>query len=391
MTTIPTIAQLYSATIAALDAEFGTSISPFGKAVLRALAGVWAGILKMYYLAIANLQKNIWVDTAESVAVGGTLERFGFTKLGRLPYPATQGYYTCTVNGTTGAVIPALTQFRSDDDSSAPGFLFILDTAYTLPASSGSITLRSLTAGITSQLAITDTLTPTAPIIDVTPSATVSAISVFPVAAETIEEYRAKALQAYQIRPQGGAPADYRLWGLDAAGVRQIYPYAWSGHSNEVLVYVEATVADSVGPPFKGVPTPTIIAAVEAAIQADPTTTMGRRPLAVENVEVVAINPLTITIEVDSNGTITVDQQAVIKQALIEGTYLIRPFIAGIDNLVDRNDTISAYGLGNMIFEAIGGVIISAITLTVSGAPVASYEFDNGEIPYLAAAAITFI
>lgn len=381
MVTIPTTQELYDGIVTDIETELGVSLPTEGKNMLRALAAVQAGKLKLFYLAIANLQKNIWVDTADPVASGGTLERFGFTKLERYPYPATAGVYTVTVTGTTGATIPALTQFKSDDDSLNPGYLFMLDTAYVMPSSTSSISLRALTAGNESLLAVANTLTATAPILNVNQQVVVTAITTDPVDAETVEEYRDKAIQAYQLTPQGGAPADYRLWGLDAEGTRQIYPYATSGASNEVTVYVEALWTGSTP---AGVPTPTILSDVADDIETDPVTGVGRRPLGVFQVNVEPIVPLDVDITIDSGGTITAPQQALITAAIEEAAYNIRPFIAGIDNAALRNDTISTFGIGSVVIDTIGGVIISSITMDVDGSPVTSYQFtSDGEIPFI--------
>ena len=381
MTTLPTIQELYESFVTDIETEFGVVIPDEGKSFLRALAAVEAAKLKLFYLALGNLQKNIWVDTADPVAVGGTLERFGYTKLQRYPNPATEGVYLCTATGTAGAVIPALTQFKSDDDSTSAGYLFILDTAYTMTGSSDNITLRALTAGRESVLEVGDTLTSVSPIVNVNSQVVVSVITTDPVNAETVEEYRAKAIQAYQLNPQGGAPADYRLWGLDAAGTRQIYPYASSGNPNEIDVFVEATIADSIG--GNGTPTPTILADVAADIEADPDTGVGRRPLGVFAVNVQSIVVKNVTITINSGGAFTPTQEALITQALTDAIYDIRPFIAGIDAVADRNDTLSTFGIGSVVVATVGGVLISSITMTVGGTPYTSYNFDNGEIPYL--------
>lgn len=388
MTTLPTTEDLFNGIISDIDVEFGVAINPEGKAFLRALAAVEAAKLKLFYLTIGNLQKNIWVDTAEPVEVGGTLQRFGFTKLQRYPNPATQGRYEVEVTGTVGATTPALTQFKSNDDSLNPGFLYILDAAFILATNPDTITIRALTAGTESLLDVGDTLTATAPILNVSQSVEVTAITTDPVNAETIEEYRAKAIQAYQLEPQGGAPADYRLWGLDAAGTRQIYPYAASGLPNEINVFVEATIDDSTD--GKGTPTGTILTDVADDIETDPITGVGRRPLGVFLVNVEPIVPLDVDITIDSGGTITLAQQAVIQTAIDEWAYNIRPFIAGIDNAATRNDVISTFGIGSVVIEAIGGVIISSISMDVDGSTVTSYQFDaNGEIPFINP--ITFI
>lgn len=387
MATIPTLQELYNDFITNFETEFGISIADFGKSFLRADSGAEAAMLKLFYLSIGNLQKNIWIDTADPVSAGGTLERFGFTKLLRYPYPATQGKYVCSVVGTALAVIPALTTFKSNDSSLNPGFLYILDVAYTLTGSGDTITLRALTAGTTSLLAVSDTLTSTAPIINVNSVVTVASIFVDPIDAETIEQYRAVALQAYQLSPQGGAPADYVLWGMDAAGVRKIYPYV--GATDEIDIFVEAILSDSVGPPFKGVPTPTILTDVTNDIETDPVTGIQRRPMGTFVVNVAAIHPRDADITIDSGGTITADQQATIIAALTESIYQIRPFIAGVDNAANRNDTISVFGIGNVIIQSVGTVIIASIDLDVGGSPVSSFQFDIGNIPYLNS--VTFI
>lgn len=390
MTSIPTLLALYNEIINDLQTEFGVIISNFGKAWLRGFASTQASKLKLFYLALGNVQKNTNPLTAEPNAVGGTLNDWGTVK-GLTIRPATQGVYTCSVSGTAAAIIPANTTFISDDSSLNPGLLYILDNDYTMPGATGSITLRALTGGTDALLALTNTLTSTTPIVNVNSSSTVTAIATSPTDAETTEQFRARVLLAYQLSPQGGAPADYRLWASDAAGVRTSYPYAATGVANEVDLYVEAIPIDGIGPPYKGVPTSTILTDVTNDVETDPDTGVGRRPLGVFAVNVQAIVPKDLTIQIDSGGTITADQQALIISALLEAVYEIRPFIGGIDNVATRNDIVSEFSIGNVIINTIGGVLISAIDLTVDATPTVSYQFDNGEIPYIDASDITFI
>lgn len=229
MANIPTFNQLNTAILSDLEAQYGITISLFGKVFLRALAAVQAGKLKILYLVLGNLQKNVWVDTADAEEIGGTLQRFGRIKLGRNPFPPVAGQYTVVVTGSIGAVIPSETTFKSDDDSTSPGFIYVLDNAYTLTSITDSITVRALTAGIESKLNILDKLTATAPIALVNSSVSVYTIIVNPLAAEDLEDYRTKTNQSFRLEPQGGAATDYRLWAQDAQGVERVYPYAKSG------------------------------------------------------------------------------------------------------------------------------------------------------------------
>ena len=383
MTTIPTISELYTSILTDLEAELGIQISPIGRVFLRALAAVQAAKLKLFYLAIGFVQKNIFADTADPEALGGTLERFGRVKLNRNPFAATAGEYAVDVTGTVGATVEAQTTFKSDDTSTSPGFLYVLDAAVTLTSTTQSITLRALTAGNASELFVSDTLTVTSPIAQVNDLATITAITIDPLAAETIEVYRARVLEAYRLEPQGGAASDYRLWSSDAQGVKQSYPYSASGAVNEVDVYIEATDADSV-PVGSGIPTATIITDVEAVIEFDPDTTQplderGRRPVQVI-VNVLPITPIPIDIDiVDFTGT-ALDENTVTAAltAYVDG---IRPFIAGADVLAESNDTININGIIFTIQDAVQGVNFTSLTLLVDSVPSNATQFLLGDIP----------
>ncbi len=392
MITIPTIAELQADILADLEMQFGANIPTFGKSFLRALALVQAAKLKLYYLAIANLQKNIFVDTAEPESIGGTLERFGRVKLNRNPFPAQPGYYDLEVTGTISAVIPAQTTFKSNDDSAAPGKLFILDEAFTLTATTDIINVRALEPGIEAKLSIGDQLTATAPILNVASIATVDAETIAPLAAETVEDYRAKALDAYRLEPQGGAATDYRLWSADAQGVKQTYPYAKTGAANEINVYVEATIADSTD--GKGTPGSAILTDVADVIEYDPDTTRpieerGRRPLGVFQVHVLPVTIRTVNINVASFTGITPAIETALTTAITDAVNAVRPFVASADILANKNDILDKNKIINAILTARPGSVFGTITLNVDGMDYTSYTFLDGNIPWVDT--ITFV
>lgn len=386
MIAIPTIKQLYDDILSDLQNELGITIPNYGKNFLRALAAVQAAKLKLYYLSIGKLQKNIFIDTADRESSGGTLERFGRIKLGRNPFPATQGQYTITVTGNAGATVPAQTTFKSNDDTQNPGKLFVLDAAYTMPGATGTMTVRALEAGLESRLNVGEGLTATAPLSAIDSGAVVASEFVIPQAAEDIEDYRQKGLDSYRLEPQGGAAADYRLWGLDAQGVKQIYPYAKSGAANEINVFVEATIADSVD--GKGTPTATILNEVADDIELDPDTTLpiserGRRPLGVFAVNVLPVVIRQVDIVVTGYQNLTVDKQNIILASLSEMINAKRPFIAGADILAERNDVLGVNNIISTILSAVTDSVFTSVTLNVDSISVINIQFDNGNIPYL--------
>lgn len=383
-----TLSQLYAQIKADLEAQMQSSIPAIGKAMLRVFAMVQAAKLWLVYLAVAGVQKNIFVDTADPESMGGTLQRFGRVKLNREPFPAVAGQYEVTVTGTAGGIIPASQTFKSNDDSNSPGKLFVLDVAYTMPASTGTITLRALEAGLDAKLVVGDELTSTAPIALVDSLATVTAETVEPRAAEDLEDYRAAAILAYQLEPQGGAGSDYRIWATDAQGVQRVYPYATPGEIGEVDLYVEATTADSTD--GNGTPSAQLLLDVEEVIERDPDTTKplnerGRRPISAWQVNYLPVTPKPVVVEITGYVGLTSAIETAIENGIVDALAEIRPFVASCDVLADRNDTISINKLIFIVQTAVPASVFASLTMTVDGNSLSSYQFENGDIPYLSA------
>jgi uncharacterized phage protein gp47/JayE len=385
MINIPTLKSLYDDILLNLEAEFGSNIPRFGKAFLRALAAVQAAKLKLIYLRIAVLQKNIFADTADPGSKGGTLERFGIMKLGRDMFPAVAGQYDVTITGTIGATIDAQTTFKANDDSSNPGKMFILDTPHTMATISETIRLRALEAGTDSQLSIGDELTSTSPIIGINKTATVNSEYIAPLAAEEVEDYREKVVQAYQLEPNGGAVGDFRIWASDAQGVARVYPYPKSGSPGEINLFVEATAADSTD--GFGTPTADILDTVAEVIELDPDTTKtiderGRRPmLMIVNCLAVSIKSITITIAGFQD--LTAAKQTAILNSMISRIGDIRPFITGADALEDKDDILNTNIIISQILSVSPGAIFGAVKLYVDGVELSTNTFQNGDIPNL--------
>jgi len=385
MIVIPTLTQLYNSILNDLESEMQVSIPLFGKIFLRAVAAVQAAKLKLFYVAIGKVQKNSFIDSADPESSGGTLERFGRVKLGRNPFPAQAGEYTVTVTGTIGAVIPAQTTFKSNDDSLNQGLLFILDVEHEMVTTSDSVTIRALTAGSGSKILINDQLTATAPIANVDSIVTVNSETVTPLDAESIEDYRQKGIEAYQLEPNGGSPGDYRIWAADAQGVERVYPFARSGFTAEINLFIEATVADSTD--GFGTPPPSMLADVEDVVELDPDTTKpinqrGRRPMGM----IVNFLPVTvkmIDIEILDAVDFTADEKTAIFNTINERVNTTRPFVAGADVLASKKDVINKNHIISDILSVKPSALFSDVTLTVAGVTVNTYQFLNGDIGHL--------
>lgn len=386
MTTIPTIQQLYADIKQDLESSFNFTFPVFGKLFLAGLAMVQAAKMKLYYLALAFVQKNVAPDTADSESMGGTLERFGRIKLNRNPFEARQGQYTATVTGISGAIIKAQTTFKSNDDTLNAGKLFVIDYQYTMPANTGTITIRALEAGIDSKMQNGEMLTATAPILGVERIITIVSETVQPLTAEDLEDYRQKVLDAYRLEPQGGAATDYRLWASDVQGVARVYPYAKTGFSNEINVFIEAEFINSID--GKGTPSNTMITDVRDVIEFDPDTTKplyerGRRPLGVFDLHCIAITPLDVDVIINGFIGATPAIETEITSAIKTEIDKIRPFVSAADILENKNDILDVNKIIATILTARAGSTFGTIQLIVNSVSTSSYVFTNGNIPNL--------
>ena len=369
MITIPTTAQIYTNTLANLQSSLGITNPIVKKTFLIPIATVWAGLLTIWYKTLGQIQANIWVDTCDDA----TLLRFGFVILARYPYPAVQAKYNIQVTTTViGSHIPAGTVFKSDDSSTNPSMLYVLDTNHTMAGYTDYIVVRAMVGGTGSQLAIGDTMTLTAPLTNIGNSASVLSEAVTPVDAETLTDYRAKVIQKIQLIPGSWSAVDYRLIGIEVAGVKQIYAYTDLITANTVDVYVE-------GETYGAIPSASTLIVNNVNTAITPYV-----PLGVHTVNYNSCNTNIIAITITSGAFLafTTAQQTLITNAVVAFINTVRPFIASCDLIQNRNDTISAYNLYSVVSGAVPGYGFTSITFTVDSVPTATYVSDLGNIPF---------
>lgn len=385
---IPTIIQLYNDILNDIATEFGVDVNDLGVTYQKE-AKVQAAKIYTAYLALSAEQKNVFYDLAEE----SVLIRYGSIILGRKPAPAEAGEYSVEVKGTIGATIPASTTFRANDNTLAAGYLFVVDSEFILSATTDYITVRALEPGIISALYIDDLVTSTAPIVNVDSEGKVTAIAKQPVAKESIASYRADVIQASQIEPQGGSPGDYRLWTLDVPEVRTSYWFAKDGEPGNIQGYIEATKENTAPAEIVGIPTQETLDEVytpqdgltpeSGVVVINETTGKGRRPIGVSGVEVLPVNPLSVDIYlIDlSDESIAATLKANIETLL----YNKRPFVAGADIIINKNDILTIGEVIAVVIQTLSGTGISYTNLTmqVDNSDVSSYQFLLGNYPYL--------
>lgn len=385
MAAIPTILELYTNLSNDLRNRLDLSDDNLKK-VLDAMALSLAGQFKLTYLALADVQNNIFPDTADTGENGGTLDRLGLIYLNRIRRPSTSGTFSVSVTAENGSSLRSGITFKSNDDSFNPGNLYILDQQQTLTGTGDAVEIRSLEGGSGVLLEVGDTLTITEPVIGVEQVVTVGAIVQQPFDEESVDDFRAAILQSIQLEPQGGAKTDYRLWAADAQGVRNVYPYVKDTEAGTVQIYVEATAADSTD--GLGTPSAALMADVVEVIEFDPDISLplnerGRRPIQA-NIEVlpIALNPVDVVITGLQENSPNI--QASIQQNLENYLLSIRPYVAGADLARNKNDILYSARLQAVVTDVLtASNFFTDFNVFVNGVNQLNFLFSRDNIPYL--------
>ena len=384
----PTIKEISDNIVSQLSASLNQTIPLLPKSFIRVLAKVLAGVFILLYKYGGFTFLQVFVRTASTKATivnGNTVTPL--IEWGRLvgvgdPIAATQAELTTeiTVENQTGS-LPSGTQLISNG-----GVTYITLGSILLDAATKQVTVRAVAdqaggggAGVIGNLNAGAILSFANPLSNVARDTVVIAQTVTGADAEDIEAYRQRVIDRFQKRPQGGAYADYELWGEETAGIINCYPYT-STNPGQVDVYVEATPESSGNP--DGIPTLAQLQAVLNSIELDQSNLATRRPA----------NALANTFAITRTGFdvrvvgLVADDLAQVRadiEAALTDYFLARePYITGL-SVPPRNDRItkaSALAVIDDVVAASGGIFTNAyIYLTGTTALTDLYALGVGE------------
>jgi len=385
--TTPTTQQINDNIIAQLEASLNQSIPLLPKAFLRVLAKALAGVFILLYKYAGFMFLQIFVRTASyaeteinGVTVNPLLEWGRLIGIGD-PTPATHAELsvTVTVENQVGS-LAAGTQLVGPDN----GVTYITLTSILLDAPTKQVNIRAVSdqngtggAGTVGNLDPGAVVSFANPIANVSRNTIVTAQTVTGAEAEAVEVYRQRIIDRFQKLPQGGAYADYELWGEEVAGILNVYPYT-SECPGQVDLYVEATVASSGSP--DGIPTSAQLQAVLDAVELDGSGLASRRPAGA----LVNAFPITRTAFVVTVAGLEVSDLAQVQADITEAVqdYFTgrAPYIAGltVPPRVDRITSSGVAGVVEDIVSADGGIFANA-TITQSGLNISLYSLGIGE------------
>lgn len=315
---------------------------------------------------------------------------------------------TATLPGTNGTLIPQTIDFIG----AANGVRYFLDSSETIgtPTSDvAELTMTAETLGAVGNLQSGDTLSIGTQVAGAETVATVAVITgqteaILNTGAdqETDEAYRVRLLDRIRAIFGGGNAADYRQWAQEVAGVTRAYPYAGKpilllleSSPPDRTVYVEADT--TIDP--DGIAPQSLLDEVRDTITTDPVTGLARQPLGLTDdtlfVESIARSEFFVEIR---NLTISDDlvakAKSEIEDALTAYFVLIKPFVDGLDSILDRNDKITDLTVSNVVQDVLsanGGTAAGVSFGQTLGESLPEYQLSPGELSKLASGGINYV
>ena len=385
----PTTAELTANIISQLEINLNQSIPLLPKSFLRVLAKTLAAVFILLYKYAGFTFQQMFVATAtiEETEINGQFIS-PLIAWGRLigvgdPTAATNAELTIeiTVENQVGS-LPAGTQLIN----SSNGVTYITLAEVLLDAATVFVDIRAVSdqaggggAGAIGNLEIGAIVSFANPLPNVARNAEVTAQVVTGADAEDTEVYRQRVIDRFQKRPQGGALADYEIWGEEVEGIINIYPYT-GNDPGEVDVYAEATVASSGS--ADGIPTAPQLQAVSDSIELDENGKATRRPAnALVNVFAITRTGFDTVVEglnVDDAATVQLN----ITDAITEFFLDAAPFVDGL-TIPPRKDRITQsalIGLVSDIVDAANGTFLTVtFDATGGGGSLPLYILSQGE------------
>lgn len=383
----PTIAEVYENLVAQIGLSLGQTIPLLPKAFIRVLAKALAAIfiLLYKYAGFSQLQMFVAYASAEDTIINGRVVN-PLKEWGRLigvgdPIAATRAEHTVTVSvlNQTGELAGG-----SQLLFPATGVLYLTTAAVALDAATVPVTIRASSdqsggggEGAIGNLEPADIVSFANPLPNVARDAVILAQTVTGADGETTDAYRARIIRRFQRKPQGGAYADYQVWGESVAGIANVYPYT-GAVPGEVDVYVEATEASSGSP--DGIPTAPQLAAVADAIELDDGGLASNRPVGA-GVNVYAITRAAFDVTV--TGLLADDvpsAEDTIEEAIDDYLRSREPFIVGL-SVFPRLDRVTAAAISGVVDDAANaaGATVTTVTVTVAAVAVVAHTLAQGQ------------
>ena len=387
-----TVTEINELIIDQLEAAFNQVIPILPKNFCRVLAKIFAGVFIILYKTSQWIFLQIFVSTASFKEV----EILGKKIIPLIEWGKLLGVGTPTPSGQTqlrvlikvnilSETLPSGTQFISTTN----GLIYITQQSYFLDTVSFIINVICTEGGVNGNLETGSTISTLNTLGYIDNDNTVFFTDVYGIDSETEDQYRQRVIERFQLQPQGGALADYRIWSQDAPGVLQTYIYTGDPPSN-VLIYV---AGDPDIYPFR-VPSSALLINVGDVCTYDPVTGLATRkpltaiidPVGDESYgNVLPIIPKFFEVIIyNLIATDLVYVKNLIQQALNEYFFNREPFIQGL-SIPPVKNKISQAAINGIVYDVTNAnsASFTNAALIFESLPIESYVLGQGELSVL--------
>jgi uncharacterized phage protein gp47/JayE len=387
---VPTTQDIADNIVSQLEGQLSQTIPLLPKAFTRVLAKVLAAVFVLLYkyAGFILLQQFVRHATMAETTVNGKVIR-PLVEWGRTidvpdPEPALRTEFmvlvtvltqvgsiragTKLINPTTGVVYKVLADVALNDTFVFPRVVACSDPS----GGDGSGTLGNVQQG--------DSIEFASPVPNVNRTVIVSLVIDSGEDAESVDSYRARVLQKFQKRPQGGAYADYQQWGEEVAGIVAVYPYA-SNDPGVIDLYVEATPESSGSP--DGIATVGQRNAVIDSCNLNVEGRASRRPvnaaLRAFPIARTGFDLVVSGLELNDPGRLAAVQDS-IEQAVDEYLRSREPYIVGL-SVPPRRDRITRAAVSGIVDTIVSTELgaVTSVEVQLTGDDVAAHALEPGQ------------
>jgi len=385
------IEEIRSLIISGLQQEFNDRLRILPKSFVKILATVFAGVFIVLYKQIGWLFLQIFPDTAYwgEINVLGVRVR-PLVKWGVLigvgePRRGTQWKGVIKVNVVRiNTFLNSGTQLKSD----ITGKIYLTSETKTLENDTELVPVICAESGSVGNIEAGEILNFVNPLGNVSREAIIDSVYKDAIDDETEMDYRFRVVSRWRKQPQGGALADYRIWGMEAPGVLNIYPYKDVNSPSGVFVFVSGL--PSIYP--NRIPSSALLIQVGKSCTYNPETGKAtRKPLTAIidpvgdetflNVKAVSVTTFDVFIE-GLQGIPALDFSLIVKTAIEEYFLKREPYNRGLSDDNNRTDRVTR----NNVSSVIDQIAISQraefdnVIMRKSGRITPSYVLGMGEL-----------
>ena len=389
---VPTLQELFEAHLGRIEGQINQTSPSNDKAFNKVLAASEAAL----DIGLYKFQANAALQNLALTATADGLDRIGNDN--STPRKQAQAaILTAEIIATTGTVILQGTNFVGDSN----GIRYTTEADVTAAAGVAVISLRCTETGTDGNLDNGNILSISSQVAGAETTCEVTATTQEGINKESDADYRPRVLFAQRAVTGGGNASDHKIWAEVVTGVKRVFPYSGrpvaDGDSlpGDRQIYVEANT--DVDP--DGIAPGSLLDDVRDAINIDPDTGLSRPNLGLTDdtlfIESIIRTDIYIII---NNFDVSAENQTNcendIETAIEFYLYLITPYVAGIDLIRDRVDTLTSTSVSRPIQDVLKSYGASATSIDfglAAGVPETTYTLDINELVKLATGGILYV